>query len=56
MGPLRSEGLVTMSNVLIEETPSVGLLIQSKALSSVDTKGQVGPKGMSVTAAMLLVR
>ena len=42
--------------MLIEETPSVGLLIQSKALSSIDSKGQLGRAGARVVAAELLLR
>ena len=42
--------------MLIEETPSVGLLIQSKALSSIDSKGQLGGAGARVVAAELLLR
>ena len=42
--------------MLIEETPSVGLLIQSKALSSIDSKGQLGRAGARVVAAELQLR
>ena len=52
-GAIRSEGSISIANTLIEQTPSAGLLVQSKALASVDTKGQVGPPGALVTAASL---
>ena len=55
LGPMRSVGLITFNRCSASELPSVGFLVQSKAMSSIDRKGQYGKKGGSVTAAKLSV-
>jgi hypothetical protein len=56
MGPFRSVGEVVFSNILVEETPAVGMLIEPKAESTVDTKGHLGIPGAMVVAAKLEMR
>ena len=56
MGPFRSIGEVLFSNILVEETPAVGLLIEPKAQSTIDTKGHLGVPGATVVAAKLEMR
>jgi hypothetical protein len=55
LGPTKSIGSITMSNCVVEQLPSTGLLVQAKAYDTADIKGSVGPRGAWVRACELNV-